>query len=104
MAHTVEIRTALTGVEGSYRGHDGARRWWQDYHDVFPDWHAELVSVRAIGNATLAELRLTGHGGESGAPVDQQIWHVVHWQDGLAVRISRHDSETEALEAVGLHR
>ena len=98
-ASTVEIFTALAGVEGNYRGHEGVRRWWRDFHDVFPDWHAEPVEIRAAGDATLAQLRLTGHGGESGAPINELMWHVVHWHDGKSVRISRHDSEAETLEA-----
>ena len=102
MAEDIVIHTALGGVEGEFRGHDGVRRWWKEFHDVFPDWHVEVLTLRSIGQATLAQLRQTGHGGESGAPVDQTLWHVVHWRDGKAARISRHDSETEALKAVGL--
>ncbi|GAC1485627.1 MAG: hypothetical protein NVS1B9_03860 [Solirubrobacteraceae bacterium] len=95
----VEVVTALTGVEGDYHGHVGVRRWWQDFHDVFPDWHAEAVTVRALGDATVACLRLTGHGGASGTPVDQTMWHVATWRDGKAIRLSRHDDEPEALAA-----
>ena len=102
MSPEVEIFTALAGVEGSYRGIDGARRWHADFHDIFPDWHAEPLSVRSRGDATIAHLRATGHGGSSGTPVEQTMWHVIHWRDGKAVRISRHESEEEALEAVGL--
>jgi ketosteroid isomerase-like protein len=103
LANDVVILTALGGVEGEYRGHDGARRWWHDFHDVFPDWHAELCGLRqAGGEVTIAKLRLTGHGGASGAPVDYTMWHMVRWKDGAAVHISRHDTEAEALEAVGL--
>ncbi len=98
----VVIHTALAGVEGDYRGHNGMRRWWHDFHDVFPDWHAEALVVRAAGDATVAQLHLTGHGGGSGAPVNQTMWHVTRWQEGRAAQISRYDSEAEALEAVGL--
>jgi hypothetical protein len=102
MAEDVVILTAIGGVEGEYQGHEGARRWWKDFHDVFPDWHADLLTIRTVGKATVAQLRLTGHGGASGVPVDLTMWHVVQWRDGIAVQISRHDTEAEALEAVGL--
>ena len=103
-ADDVVIDTTLAGVEGShnFRGHEGIRRWWSEYHDVFPDWHAELLTLRAIGESTVAELRVTGHGRGSGAPVDWTMWHVVHWRDGKSTHISPHDTEAEALEAVGL--
>ena len=98
----VEIFTALAGVEGSYRGIDGMRHWHADFHDVFPDWHAEPLSLWSVGDATIAHLRATGHGGISGTPVEESMWNVVHWREGKAIRISRHESEAEALEAVGL--
>jgi ketosteroid isomerase-like protein len=95
----VENISRLFIMEGSYRGHEGVRRWWQNLHDTFPDWHAEVGEVRALGDATLAVLHVRGHGGESGAPVDQTMWHLVHWRNGQIVRVSSHDSEAEALEA-----
>lgn len=101
MSDDVGVSSALSGVEGPYRGHDGVRRWWQDFHAVFPDWQGEAQAVCALGDATVARLRLTGHGGGSGAPVDDTIWHVMHWRDGKAFRISRHDDERDALNAVG---
>ena len=61
-----EIISAVFIMEGSYRGHEGVRRWWQDLHDTFPDWDAEVGEVRALGDATLAVLHIRGHGGESG--------------------------------------
>jgi ketosteroid isomerase-like protein len=98
----VENISRLFIMEGSYRGHEGVRRWWQDLHDTFPDWDAEVGEVRALGDATLAVLHVRGHGGESGAPVDQTMWQLVHWRNGQMVRVSSHDSEAEALEAAGL--
>lgn len=101
LTEDVAISTALGGVEGGYSGHDGARRWWHDFHDVFPDWNAELVTLRAVGTSTVAQLRLTGHGGESGVPIREVMWHVVRWRGGRGWHISRYDTEAEALEAVG---
>jgi hypothetical protein len=75
----------VTGVEGSYRGHEGDRRWWQDLHDSFPDWDAEVGEVRALGDATLAVLHIRGHGGESGAPMTRRCGT---WPTGGTVRWS----------------
>ena len=102
MTDDVVVFTALAGVEGSYRGHAGVRRWWSAFHDVFPDWHVEVMTVRALGDATVTHLRQTGHGDNSGVPVDQTLWHVIRWRDGKAVRVSRHASEDEAVEAARL--
>jgi ketosteroid isomerase-like protein len=99
----VEIYSRLAALaEGSYRGHDGVRRWVQNLLDAFPDFASEALEVRDLGDVTLEAVRVHGHGGQSGAPVDQTIWQVVHWRDGKAIRFSSHDSEAEALEAAGL--
>ena len=97
-----EVFSAVTSMEGSYRGHEGVRRWWQDLHDSFPDWEPEIGEVRALGDATLAVMHIRGHGGESGAPIDVTLWHLAEWRNGRIVRLSSHASEAEALEAAGL--
>jgi ketosteroid isomerase-like protein len=102
MNDDVEVSTFLTAIEGdSYAGHRGVRRWWQNFHDMFPDWHARIEDLRGIDDATLARLRMTGHGRDSGAPVDQQMWHVVRWREGKISRLTSVRTEPEALKAVG---
>jgi len=54
-----EIISRVFVMEGSYRGHEEVRRWWQDLHDSFPDWDAEVGEVRALGDATLARLHVS---------------------------------------------
>ena len=99
----VEIFSRLAPIEESrYRGHEGILRWQQDLSDVFPDWHGELSDVRDLGDFTMGVVRVRGHGGESGVPVDQVLWQVAEWRDRKLVRLSSHDSEAEALEAAGL--
>ncbi len=91
-------------MEGSYHGHDGIRRWWQDLFGVFPDWRVEASGVRDLGrNRTLAALQVRGHGGESGTPVGRTLWQLAEWsEDGKLKQVSNHGSEAEALEAAGL--
>ena len=98
----VEVSSTLVGIEGGYRGHEGVRRWWHDFHDMFPDWHGEIEDIRAIDEFILARLRLRGHGRGSGAPVDQVIWHVVRFRNGTIFRLSSYRTESEALTAVGV--
>ena len=98
----VVVFSRLVVMEGGYQGHDGIRRWWQDLFGVFPDWNVEAEVVRDLGNLTLATLHVHGHGGESGAPVNQTLWQLAEWRDGKFVRMSSHDTEAEALEAAGL--
>ena len=97
IAPDVEFVPAVVVMEGRYRGHDGARRWWRDLFAVFPDWRA-TADVRPVGRLTLAAIRVSGHGGESGAPVDQTIWQVAAFApDGRVARMANHATEADAL-------
>jgi ketosteroid isomerase-like protein len=102
MGERVEVSSFLVTIEGGYRGHEGVRRWWHDFHDMFPDWHAEIEDIRAIDEFILARLRTRGHGRGSGTPVDQVMWHVACWRNGTVFRLSSHRTESEALKAAGL--
>jgi ketosteroid isomerase-like protein len=102
MDDDVEVFSRLVALEGGYHGHDGVRRWCQHLLDAFPDWSPEPAEVRDLGDLTLGKVHYRGHGGESGAPVDQVIWQVARWRDRKIVRLSSHESEAEALKAAGL--
>lgn len=88
--------------ERAYRGHEGVRRWWRDMHEAFPDWQTELCEVRQVGQVTVAQVRLHGHGGKSGVPVDETLWQVVEWRNGKMFRLLNLTSEAEAWEAAAI--
>ncbi len=98
----VEAVPRIGAVEGGYHGHDGMRRWWESLKATFPDFHAEVVEVRDLGEVTLAELRNRGHGAGSDTPVEQQSWHVARWRDEKLVWWRAYGTEDEALAAAGL--
>ena len=98
----VEAAPRLAPMEGGYHGHDGMRRWWESMHDAFPDFRVEVVEVRDLGDVTLAEVRGRGRGAASDTPVEQRSWHVVEWRDRKFVRWRAYETQSEALEAVGL--
>jgi hypothetical protein len=102
MDDDVEAASRLGAIEGSYHGRDGIRRWWQNWFDAFPDYTAEVVEVRDLGDLTVAALRMRGHGAGSDTPVEEMQWLVSKWRDNKVVRWSSHVTEAEALDAVGL--
>ena len=87
---------------GTYEGHDGTRQWWDGLLGVFPDFRIEIVWVRATGNLTVSELRNQAHAEGSAAHLDEQVWQVSQWRDGLVVRWQMYAAQHEALEAAGL--
>jgi hypothetical protein len=104
LAHpdVVGISRVLAIEGGSYRGHDGTREWWNDLLGVFPDFRIEVVWVRDAGDLTVSELRNSAHGEGSAAPLEEFVWQVSEWRDGLVVGWQMYETEQEALEAAGL--
>jgi ketosteroid isomerase-like protein len=88
-------------MEGSYHGHDGLRRWWEDLFGVYPDFEMEVVEVRDLGDLTLTTLRVRGHGAGSDIPLDDAIWSVGRWRQGKCVWWANFDTEAEALAVTG---
>jgi ketosteroid isomerase-like protein len=91
----------VTGIEGgSYRGHEGVRRWWDALLDVFPEFAIEIASVRDAGDMVVSGLRNQAQGED--APLDEFVWQVCEWRDGQVIRWQIYGSEQEALEAAGM--
>ncbi len=99
----VEFRSLLAGMESSYHGHEGIRRYWEDVLTVSTDFTLEVVEVRDLGDGTLTKLVARGHGAGSDVPYEQTLWSLAQARGrDKAVLIANYATEAEALEAVGL--
>jgi ketosteroid isomerase-like protein len=98
----VAIPRILAVEGGALHGHDGVRKWWESIFSVFPDFDAEVIGVRAIGNVTISEVRAQGGGQGSDTPFKDAIWVVSQLRDGKVVRWQTFEAEPEALKAAGL--
>lgn len=100
----VELRPLVGGMEGSYHGHEGIRRYWRDLLAVSPDFRLEVVEVRDLGDRTVTKFKVRGHGAGSDILVEQTVWSVAraHESGEKAVWIANFATEEEALEALGL--
>jgi ketosteroid isomerase-like protein len=102
MDDDVEVVTRIAAMEGGLRGRAGIRRWWENMFAAFPDFEFEVVDVRDLGDVTLASLRSLGHGAGSDVPFEDLLWHASQWRRGKCVWWRAFETETDALEAVGL--
>src|SRR4051794_35213300 len=100
MDEDVVIESALVAVEGTYHGHDGVRRWWDDFLSVFPDYRLEIEELRASGEATVGRFRGTAHGASGETPIVDPFWHAMWWRGGKCVWWRTCATEAEALEAI----
>ena len=100
----IEWFPRIAELEGGrpYRGHDGVRHWWESWLAVAPDFSGEVEEVRDLGDVTVGRVHLRGHGGASGAILEQTVWQFTEWREKKCVRYRTFASEAEALEAAGL--
>jgi ketosteroid isomerase-like protein len=93
---------AASGPE-TYRGHDGARRWFTDMADLWQEWRNEIEDLVDVGPDTVAaRVRFIAVGRESGAPVEARLGLVCVVSEGKVLRSRTYASGEAALEAVGL--
>jgi uncharacterized protein len=100
-----EVEWTTTGAfmeAGTYRGHEGVRRYLGSMLDEFEDPRNEPEEVIDAGDQVVVSARLTGRGKRSGAPVELTLTSVTAVRDGMIVRIRNYPTRPEALEAVGL--
>jgi ketosteroid isomerase-like protein len=102
MDEDVDAVSRTVAMEGGLHGHDGMRRWWENWLDVFPDYNIEVVEVRDLGDLTVAALRGLDHGAGSDVPFEDTIWHASRWRRGKCVWWRTFPTFDEALEAAGL--
>jgi ketosteroid isomerase-like protein len=95
----IEFTSLVLEVEGTYRGHDGIRSWWDDILAVFPDWQPQVEDARQIGERVLLKVRAEGSGTGSGIDADRVIWQVAEVRDGRLTAWKFFRTEDEALAA-----
>ena len=98
----VEAVPRVAALEGGYHGHDGIRRWWGHLVDFLPDIVLDIITVRDLGNLTVAMGRMRGHAAGSDTPLDEAVWTPAQWREGKCVWWGTYDTEAQALQAVRL--
>jgi ketosteroid isomerase-like protein len=92
----------LAAMEGTFHGHEGVHRWWNNLLAAWPDYQVEVVELRDLGHTTLGKIEVGGRAADSGIAVRQTAWHVWRWRRKKAVWFGFFPTEATALEAVRL--
>jgi SnoaL-like domain len=102
MDEHVEAVSRIVAMEGGLHGHEGIRRWWDEWLTAFPDYEIEVDEIRDLGEVTIAAMRAVAHGAGSDVPLEDTIWLACRWRRGKCVWWRVLYSWAEALEAAGL--
>ena len=93
----IEFTSLVLEVEGTYRGHEGIRSWWNDILAVFPDWQPQVEDAREVADRVVLRVRAEGAGTGSGIDLDRVIWQVAEVRDGRIAAWKFFRTEDEAL-------
>ena len=99
-----DLEYVTTGVfpdlDPVYHGHDGFRRFWQDFREIWESLSIEIHELRDCGERVLLRLTFNARG-RDGLEVRRKVASVATIRAGLIVRQENYGDWTTALEAVG---
>ena len=98
----IEWRTAFTAVGGTYRGHEGLRRYIADLDDAWEVLKAELDSAVAAGDVVVGVGRVHTRGRASGVDNEVAMGWACRFREGKVLAMRSFADPEHALEAVGL--
>lgn len=85
-----------------YRGHDGLRELFRDWHEAWENIEYDYEELIDAGDRVVALVTRRARGRASGADVELKLALVWTLRDGKAVQVVWYPTREEALEAVGL--
>jgi ketosteroid isomerase-like protein len=87
---------------GPYRGHDGVRRWLDDWDAAWAEWSIEPEEFIDAGEYVVAVVRMHTKGRGSGVELDRQDAIVYACRNDKIIGTDYYNSKAQALEAAGL--
>jgi ketosteroid isomerase-like protein len=95
--------SARTMNPGTYRGHEGIRRFYRDVNEVWEEMRWGPLRFAAAADKVVVVMRDQGRGRGSGVEVARRgtawVWTI---RGQLAVSVRFYADQTEALKAAGL--
>jgi uncharacterized protein (TIGR02246 family) len=89
------------GVPGmhDYHGHEGMRKFLEQWVEVFPDSTVEVERVDVRGEWGFATVVQRVHGGSSGVPATFTYYGIGHWPEGRLRFVENYMDQERAWEA-----
>ena len=90
------------GGHGIYRGHEGLRRFFREWHEAWEKIEYDYDELIDAGEHVIAVVTRHARGRASGAEVERPFALVWTVREGEVVRVAWFLTRNEALEAAGL--
>jgi uncharacterized protein len=95
-------RLELVDWHGVYRGHEGLRRFFRQWHEAWDDIRYDFDELIDAGEQVVAVVSRRARGAASGAQVEMHVALVWTLREGKVVRVVWFPTRAEALRAVAL--
>jgi ketosteroid isomerase-like protein len=96
-----EMATRFEGGERVFRGADGLREYWDEWHSLW-DVTIDVVEIRDLGQSILVIAQVRTRGVASGVNLEGDVAYVYDFDGDVATRCRSYLDLQAALEAVGL--
>jgi ketosteroid isomerase-like protein len=93
---------SLATEPGTYRGHEGVRRWFGSFGGAMEGVYFEGLEFTSVGDKVLVETKLHARGRTTGIETEQRAFLVWTLREGLVTRVETFAERGQALEAAGL--
>jgi ketosteroid isomerase-like protein len=96
----IEIPPEMSAEPDTYRGHDGARRYFAGFDGMLDDVRFEPIELVPVDDGVLAHLRVSGRGSSSGLDVRLDAFVVTEFADGKIIRMRAYPDRAAAERAI----
>src|SRR6059058_6408749 len=94
----VEVYDHDAPDQGVYRGHEGVRRWLEDWGAAWAEWNIEPEEFIDAGDSVVAFIRMKTEGRGSGIETERPDALVYTLRDGWIVRLDYYNDRQQALD------
>ena len=98
----VYVNDANDPDSGIHRGIEAVREQVGRWVEAYPDLVVEPLEIQTNGNLAFVWVRFSGHGAESGVPIDMELAHIVTVDGDKVRRVEEYSDRADGLEAAGL--
>ena len=97
----IEIPPEMSAEPDTYRGHEGARRYFAGFDGMLDDVRFQPIELLPVDGLVLAHLRVSGRGASSGLDVALEPYVVHELSGGRIVRMRPYPDLESARAALG---
>jgi hypothetical protein len=92
---------SLASEPGTFRGHDGVRRYFGSFDEAMDGVYFEGQAFTAVGEKVLVDTKLHARGRTTGIETEQRAFLVWTLREGMVMGVETFVEQGQALEAAG---